>query len=30
METLPEKEGLNILRRLIAYSEKVFQLSNYN
>jgi hypothetical protein len=27
METLPEKEGLTILRRLIAYSEKVFQLS---
>jgi Transposase DDE domain len=27
METPPEKEGLTILRRLIAYSEKVFQLS---
>ena len=27
METLPEKEGLTILRRLIAYSEKVFQFS---
>ena len=27
METLPGKEGLTILRRLIAYSEKVFQFS---
>ena len=27
MATLPAKEGLTILRRLIAYSEKVFQLS---
>ena len=27
METLPGKEGLTILRRLLAYSEKVFQLS---
>ena len=28
METLPGKEGLTILRRLLAYSEKVFQLSS--
>jgi hypothetical protein len=27
VETPPDKEGLTILRRLIAYSEKVFQLS---
>ena len=27
METLPGKEGLTILRRLLAYSEKVLQLS---
>jgi hypothetical protein len=27
VETLPGKEGLTILRRLLAYSEKVFQLS---
>jgi len=27
METLPEKEELTILRRLIAYSEKVFQFT---
>lgn len=27
METLPGKEGLNILRRLIAYAEKIFQFS---
>jgi hypothetical protein len=27
VETLPDKEGLTILRRLIAYSEKIFQLS---
>ena len=27
METLPGKEGLTILRRLIAYSEKVFRFS---
>ena len=27
METLPGKEGLTILRRLIAYAEKIFQLS---
>src|SRR6267143_2502090 len=28
VETLPGKERLTILRRLIAYAEKVFQLSN--
>ena len=28
METLPGKEGLTILRRLIAYAEKIFQLSH--
>ena len=27
METLPGKEGLTILRRLIAYAEKIFQFS---
>ena len=27
METLPGKEGLTILRRLIAYAEKIFQVS---
>ncbi len=27
METLPGEEGLNILRRLIAYAEKIFQFS---
>jgi hypothetical protein len=28
VETLSGQEGLTILRRLIAYAEKVFQLSN--
>ncbi len=28
METLPGEEGLTILRRLIAYAEKIFQFSN--